>query len=254
VKPPRVIFFDAAGTLIRLPLGVGHHYREVAARHGCDLAAGALGTAFRSAWKAMPPRATTREPRPDDDRGWWRALVDTVLDSLDAPPLDREAFFAELYQEFTGPGVWTFYPEVEEVLATLATRAELSVISNFDGRLRTIFTELGIAHHFRHLVISSEVGADKPDPYIFERALALTGCPAGEALHIGDDPRCDWAGAEAAGLQVFRLERPHNDLRALLAMSSPTAVGHPVAALRPTEVGDYFSATLFSPPARSRSP
>jgi putative hydrolase of the HAD superfamily len=216
VKPPRVIFLDAAGTLIHLPRGVGHHYREVAARHGCHLEAEALAAAFRAAWKARPPRPATRQPRPNDDRDWWRGLVHEVLDSLAAPPLDRDAFFAELYDEFTRPGVWTLYPEVEEVLTALSRHAELSVISNFDGRLRLILTDLGIARHFRHLVISSEVGADKPDPHIFAHALTLAGCRAEDALHVGDDPRCDWAGAEAAGLRVFRLERPGNDLRALL--------------------------------------
>ncbi len=221
---PRVIFFDAAGTLIRLPRGVGHHYREVAARHGCALDADTLTAAFRTAWKSMPARATTREPRPDDDRGWWKALVHRVLDSLaiDSWQMDREAYFAELYAEFTKPGVWELFPEVEAVLSTLAGCCEVSVISNFDGRLRTILNGLGIAHRFRHLVISSEVGADKPDPHIFERALALAGCTAAEALHVGDDARCDWAGAEAAGLQVFRLDRPHNDLRALLPLTIPS--------------------------------
>lgn len=215
---PRVIFFDAAGTLIRLPRGVGHHYREVAARHGCELDAAALAGAFRTTWKSMPARATTREPRPDDDRGWWRDLVDRVLDTLAVAPgaLDRDAYFAELYAEFTKPGVWELFPEVEEVLTALATQSELDVISNFDGRLRAILDGLGVAGRFRHLVISSEVGADKPDPHIFEHALTLADCAPSEALHVGDDARCDWAGAEAAGLHVFRLDRPQNDLRALL--------------------------------------
>lgn len=215
---PRVIFFDAAGTLIRLPRGVGHHYREVAARHGCELNVTALTAAFRTAWTSMPARATTREPRPDDDRGWWRVLVNRVLDSLAVAPraLDRDAYFSEVYAEFTKPGVWELFPEVEEVLTNLAVRSELNVISNFDGRLRPILDGLGIANRFRHLVISSEVGADKPDPHIFEHALKLAGCAPSEAVHVGDDARCDWAGAEAAGLQAFRLERPQKDLRALL--------------------------------------
>jgi putative hydrolase of the HAD superfamily len=222
VSRPRAIFFDAAGTLIHLPRGVGHHYREVALRHGCDLAAETLAAAFRAAWKATPPRPATRAPRPDDDRGWWRALVETVLDGLRVAPgqLDRDAYFAELYEEFTLPGVWTLYPEAGGVLAALAPRCELCVVSNFDRRLHTILAGLGVAHCFRHVVVSSEVGADKPDPWIFQQALERCGIRAEEALHVGDDPRCDWAGAEAAGLRVFRLERPRGDLRALLALAA----------------------------------
>ena len=218
MSPPRVIFFDAAGTLIHLPRGVGYHYCEVAHRHGCELPEDALAPAFRAVWKAMPTRPATHAPRPDDDRRWWRTLVEAVLDRLAVGPaaLDREAYFAELYAEFTRPGVWELFPEVESVLTTLAERCELGIISNFDGRLRTILDALGIGARFHHLLISSEVGADKPDPFIFEQALARAGCPASEAWHIGDDPRCDWAGAKAAGLRAFPLARPAHDLRILL--------------------------------------
>jgi FMN phosphatase YigB (HAD superfamily) len=37
-------------------------------------------------------------------------------------------------------------------------------------------------------------------------------------LHVGDDPGRDWDGASAAGLSVFRLERPRNSLRDLLSI------------------------------------
>lgn len=219
MTPPRVIFFDAAGTLIHLPRGVGHHYSEVAARHGCALDPQAITGAFRSVWKAMPARPSTHTPRPDDDRGWWRTLVGLVLDQLHVPPaqLDRDAYFAELYAEFTRPGVWALYPEVPEVLATLARHSVLGIISNFDGRLRPILADLGLGDTFQHLVISSEVGADKPDPHIFQHALTLADCAPAEAWHVGDDPRCDWAAAASLGLRSFHLQRPHNDLRILLA-------------------------------------
>ncbi len=215
---PRAIFFDAAGTLIHLPRGVGFHYRNVARRHGCELEEAALSAAFRASWKAMPPRASTRKARADDDRGWWRELVWSVLDALRVAPsrLDRDAYFAELYDEFTRPGVWEIYPEIGDVLTALAARHTLCVVSNFDARLRTILTDLGLTDDFQHIVLSSEVGADKPDPWIFQHALDLCGLDAGAVLHVGDDPRCDWGGAESAGLQVFRLQRPENDLRALL--------------------------------------
>jgi putative hydrolase of the HAD superfamily len=109
------------------------------------------------------------------------------------------------------------FPEVVEVLEELHPRYRLSIISNFDGRLRMILELLGISQFFSPIVISSEIGADKPDALIFERALELTGARAGEALHVGDDPVKDWEGAAAAGLAVFKLERPRNSLRDVLA-------------------------------------
>lgn len=216
-RTTKVIFFDAAGTLFHLPRGVGWHYREVAARHGLQLDETALQRTFGAAWKAMPVGPATREARPDDDRDWWRQLVGQVLAGCAVAPteIDFNAYFDELYSEFTKPGVWELFAEVHDVLVQLRPHFRLGIISNFDGRLRHILAHLGIADFFSDMVISSEVGSDKPDAWIFESALHRSGVAPREALHVGDDPVHDWQGAAAAGLEVFRLDRPANDLRDL---------------------------------------
>lgn len=224
----QTLFFDAAGTLFYLPKGVGWHYRDVATRFGCTLEADSLSHAFRTVWKRMPRRPTTEEPRLNDDKGWWFTLVMEVLKECGVAreALPREAYFETLYMEFTRPGVWELFPEVREVLTTLLPRYRLGIISNFDGRLRPILTHLGVLELFDPIVISSEMGADKPDARIFQRALTQARSTAAQSLHIGDDPQADWQGAREAGLQVFRLERPANSLRDLmiqLGISNPKA-------------------------------
>jgi putative hydrolase of the HAD superfamily len=114
--------------------------------------------------------------------------------------------------------VWKLYPEVLDVLKQLRERFQLAVISNFDGRLRLILQNLGISKYFAHVFISSELGADKPDPEIFRRALKLMRLNAKEVLHVGDDPRRDWKAAKEAGLLVFQLDRPRNSMRDLLKL------------------------------------
>ncbi len=217
---PRAIFFDAAGTLIRLTKSVGQHYALVAARQGLTLDSKALDRVFAQLWQEMPHRPATGQPREDDDKGWWRELVDQLMDRV-APqvgPLDRDTFFEAAYGHFAEAGVWELYPDAAEVLPKLSARFELDVVSNFDGRLRMIFEHLGVSRFFRHLFISSKLGADKPDPFIYRRALEVSGFEAKEVLHVGDDPERDWAAAAAAGLQVFELKRPANSLRDLLSL------------------------------------
>lgn len=216
----KVVFFDAAGTLIRLTKSVGEHYALVARRQGLALDATQLERAFGHVWREMPLRPATGAPRPDDDKGWWRELVDRMLDRLEAQvaPADRATFFEAAYGHFAEAGVWELFPEVLEVLESLAPRCELAVISNFDGRLRVILQHLAITKYFRHIFVSSELGVDKPDPLIYRRALELSGCTAEEALHVGDDPERDGAAAATAGLRVFQLERPRNSLRDLLPL------------------------------------
>ena len=217
---PKAIFFDAAGTLIRLTKSVGWNYALVAQRQGLTLDAAALDHGFAQLWQEMPLRPATGQPREDDDKGWWRDLVERLLDRISTgiSPLDRETFFEAAYAHFSKIGVWELYPDVLEVLETLAPRYELAVVSNFDGRLRMILDHLAISKYFRHVFLSSELGADKPDPLIYQRALELGGFPSDEVLHVGDDPQRDWAGARRAGLAVFQLERPRNSLHDLLQL------------------------------------
>jgi putative hydrolase of the HAD superfamily len=216
----RAIFFDAVGTLFHLNGTVGHHYASVANEVGLTLDPRELDDAFYSAWKKMPRRAAIAGPRENDDKGWWRELVDIVLDQV-APSLsefDRDNFFEIAYEHFAESGVWELYPQVPGVLEQLQLRFQLAVISNFDGRLRFILEHLGISKFFAHIFISSEIGADKPDPEIFRRALKLIDLKSNEVLHVGDDPQRDWEAASAAGLSIFRLDRPKNSLRDLVTM------------------------------------
>jgi putative hydrolase of the HAD superfamily len=82
--------------------------------------------------------------------------------------------------------------------------------------LRFILEHLGISKFFAHIFISSEIGADKPDPEIYRCALKLIELKPNEILHVGDDPERDWEAASTAGLSIFRLDRPKNSLCDLL--------------------------------------
>ena len=215
----KAIFFDALGTLFYLTRAVGHHYAVAGTEVGLTLDPDQLDAAFYSACEKMPRRAAIAGPRENDDKGWWRELVDLVLAQA-APSLsefDRDNLFEVAYEHFAEPGVWELYSEVPDVLKQLQPRFQLAVVSNFDGRLRFILDHLGISKFFTHIFISSEIGADKPDPEIFRRALKLIELKPDEVLHVGDDPERDWEAASAAGLSTFRLDRPTNSLRDLLS-------------------------------------
>jgi putative hydrolase of the HAD superfamily len=214
------ILFDAAGTLFFLTKTVGDHYAYVGRELGLNLEAQQLDRAFHAAWQQMSRRPAIDGPRENDDKDWWRELVSRVFDQV-APSLtelDRDNFFEIAYEHFAEPGVWKLYPEVLDVLEQLRGRFRLAVISNFDGRLRLILQNLGISRYFDHVFISSEVGADKPDPEIFRRALKVVHLEPNEVLHVGDDPERDWKAAKKAGLLVFELDRPKNSLRDLLRL------------------------------------
>jgi putative hydrolase of the HAD superfamily len=216
----KAIFFDAVGTLFYLTKTVGDHYAFVADKVGLKLDAKKLDAAFYSAWKQMPTREAIDGPRENDDKDWWRELVDLVLKET-APTineLDRDNFFEVAYEHFAEAGVWELYPEVVDVLEQLRPQFELVIVSNFDGRLRVILERLGISKYFHRVFVSSEIGADKPDPEFFCRALKFLALPANHVLHVGDDPERDWRAAIDAGLSVFQLDREKNSLRDLIPL------------------------------------
>ncbi len=205
-----VIFFDAAGTLIYLARPPGWHYALTARKFGLEVDEGRMESAFREVWKARPARPPSPGPRDDDDRPWWRALALEVLHvaAPSATQIDAQAWFDELYTHFAKPGVWLLYDDARRCLDRLMGRYRLAVISNFDGRLRRVLDDLGVAARFENLFISSELGCEKPAPAIFRQALGSMNAEPGRCIHAGDDPERDWAGAAAVGLEIFRVNRP----------------------------------------------
>ena len=207
---PRVIFFDAAGTLIRLQKPVGESYAEIAMRFGAETDAHRMERNFRAVWKEQAPRPPTAVARPADDREWWRSLAAEVLrrSAIIPSSFDHEAWFADLHAYFARAEAWVLFDDVIGTLSLLENRVRLAVLSNFDGRLRLILEGLGISRFFEKMFISSELGCEKPDPEIFRKALAGMKASPGECWHVGDDPEKDGRGARSSGLTPFAVDRP----------------------------------------------
>jgi putative hydrolase of the HAD superfamily len=218
--PLQTLFFDAAGTLILPAEPVGLTYAQHALRHGIVAEPESIMQAFRMAWKeTAPPLHAVGRPPADDDRGWWRALVGDVFGRVLGVPLAEtvlDGLFSELYLHYAQPQAWCVFDDVVSALEDLARDHRLLVLSNFDRRLRSILAGHGLLRYFAQVIISSEVGAAKPHPRMFEAALAAAGCLPQEALHIGDDLKCDLGGAQSSGIHAFHVKRPEGGLDVLV--------------------------------------
>lgn len=107
-----------------------------------------------------------------------------------------------------------FDPPFDDALPAVQRLAEagarLAIITNGPpgDHQRSKLRRAGLDHFFGDLVfISSEVGAAKPDPRIFQHALARLGVRPDEALYVGDKHDHDAAAAAAAGLHGVWLDR-----------------------------------------------
>ena len=81
------------------------------------------------------------------------------------------------------------------------------VLSNLNEDLTPLVTELGVSPYLDVLVTSKEVGAEKPDPRMFEAALEKVNVLPQEAVHVGDQYHSDVRGAEAVGMKAVLLDR-----------------------------------------------
>lgn len=192
------VTFDCGGTLVehrRDPLGVA-----------ADL--------------ALPAPERAAPPLPEPERMW--ASDEAAAAALDAHyrALLGSADAATLVvRRYTDPANWRVFPEVRAVLGALrVSGVRLGVVANWQSGLPGLLEAHGLLGLFDFVVASAAAGAAKPDPAIFARAVALAGCPADRVLHVGDDPECDVAGADAAGLAALHADRrdPTWDLRRVL--------------------------------------
>jgi putative hydrolase of the HAD superfamily len=207
----KVVTFDARGTLLKVRFPVGETYAAVARRHGADLSTAAIEAAFFTVFPSMPPLAFPPMhdgQLRDRERGWWRTLVDRVVESADQRVDDFEAFFTELYSLYRGAQGWKPYREAASVLCLLRSAGyKLGVVSNFDSRIEEVLVALNMSIWFDSVVFSSRAGVAKPGAGIFERALAELDVKAAQALHVGDSLRKDWQGARDIGMNAVLLDR-----------------------------------------------
>jgi putative hydrolase of the HAD superfamily len=204
------VTLDATRTLFE-PRDLGGDYARVLSRHGLERSADDWAAAVVATWREFACSADPGRDRfaahPGGARGFWRRFVERAAALSGAAPPSAFAA-AELYEHFARGAAWRVYGDVGPGLAALAASGvRLAVVSNWDERLPRLLDELGLASRFAAIVVSSEVGVEKPHPRIFEVALERLDVRAGRALHVGDAVLEDVEGARGAGLHALRLDR-----------------------------------------------
>lgn len=203
----RIVSFDAGGTLVYPWPGVGAIYSEVMWRHGLHYAPAAVEAAFGDVWERAQdwPRKGRGLAR---EKAWWRRIVHETLLAVGPPP-DEGAFAAmyeELFVAFADPVRWRLFPGAVAVLAELRRRGyRLAIVSNADSRMAGLLERLGLLAHVEHVVISADLGHEKPDREIFAHAESLFAAPPEQFVHVGDSRRHDVEGARGAGWQALHL-------------------------------------------------
>jgi putative hydrolase of the HAD superfamily len=206
------VTFDATGTLFHSPR-LGEIYSAVLARYGTEVTAEKAEALVHQVWREFDCSARPEEDRfrsePGGTRGWWYRFVGRLCEHLERPHLGPFAV-AELFDRFSHADAWDVFDEVPRVLDQLgAMGLRLGIISNWDERLPRLLDELDLGGKLDAVTYSARVGVEKPHPEIFLACLGELEVPPGAALHIGDSVLHDVEGAEAVGMQAWRVDRRH---------------------------------------------
>jgi putative hydrolase of the HAD superfamily len=199
VEPIRAVLLDALGTLVWFEPPAPLLRAELRDRLGLDVSLETAEAAMKA--EIAYYRAHLHEGRDAESlAGLRRAAAEAMRPVLGTDADLTEALLAALR--------FRAYPDAAPALRALrALGLSIVVVSNWDASLHERLAETGLAPLVDGAVASAELGHAKPDRAIFEHALGLAGADAGSALHAGDAPEEDVAGALAAGLRAVLVAR-----------------------------------------------
>jgi putative hydrolase of the HAD superfamily len=160
--------------------------------------------------------AVDRAPAGPFDFGHY---VAGFVEGLGVAPGGRQDFAASLGEWWsdTPLDVWSqVLPGSVQSLRTVASHYErLAIVSNSDGNVvdrlaRHRICQIGSGAGVEVLCITDSAvkGVSKPDPRVFDDAIAAVGVRADEACYVGDSVSIDVRGAQAAGMCAVHLD-PH---------------------------------------------
>jgi HAD superfamily hydrolase (TIGR01549 family) len=200
----QTVFLDAGGVLV-FPNWL--RVSESLARQGVLVEPEALARAEPSAKHALDVSHTIRSTN-DEGRGW--LFFNLILQEAGVPLSPAtDAALAELHAYHQVSNLWELIPAgVLPALEALRARGlKLTVVSNANGRLRTLFDRLALSGCVDCILDSHDEGIEKPDPRFFEIALERSGASRETTIHVGDIYQIDVVGARAAGLRGVLLDQ-----------------------------------------------
>jgi putative hydrolase of the HAD superfamily len=205
----RAVLFDAGETLVHPAPSFPQLFAHVLADAGHERSPEAVMEASRAVFDRFTEAAR-------DDERWttsaersarfWKGVYARMLAVLELPGGD--GLPDELYATFTDLDNYALFEDVTPALDELAgSGAVLGIVSNYETWLQELLVRLGVADRFPVLVISGQVGIEKPDPRIYRLGLERAGVEASDAAYVGDNPEFDVDPLRALGVTAILIDR-----------------------------------------------
>ncbi|XP_067825568.1 haloacid dehalogenase-like hydrolase domain-containing protein 3 [Heptranchias perlo] len=211
---PRLLTWDVKDTLLRVRHSIGELYSSEAKLHGIQVEAEALDRSFLAAFRKQDELFPNYGlGRGLSSQQWWGDIVKRTFRLCGVNQERVLSPLAEnLYRGFCSARNWEVFADVRDTLThchQLGIR--MAVISNFDQRLEQILANCELRQHFEFVLTSEDVGAAKPEPRIFVKALGIAQVEPEQATHVGDDVWKDYLAARTVGMESYLICREEEE-------------------------------------------
>ncbi len=126
-----------------------------------------------------------------------------VFEAMELPCPTSHVEFGELYLKTLPTKSYLIEGAMDLLNHVSQNGYELHIITNgFNDIQERKIESAGISHFFKQVVTFENANAKKPDPKIFNHALALTKANISESLMIGDNWIADILGAKKVGMDT----------------------------------------------------
>jgi len=198
----KVIFFDAGETLVyRNPSLLEISYRFLK-REGYKISKNILSDILNNCAIKMKPLVESAKIA---DSKKWAIYIEMVFKKL---KIKNKIVMNNLREHLKQGMSFRPFPGIKKLLSGLKRKGfKLGVISNASNSLYDILKRTGLSSFFDVIIVSEEVGCEKPDVRIFKKALNFLKIKPYEAVFIGDNFIADIIGAKKAGITPVWLQR-----------------------------------------------
>ncbi|MBM4385144.1 MAG: HAD-IA family hydrolase [Deltaproteobacteria bacterium] len=203
VSLPRALLFDLDDTILRESAGDENLWAEL-----CDAYAPRAGVASAMLHAAVLAARDSfwddpvREKRGRLAMPWARrAVAEAAFRRLALRDLALAHALGDAFTR-TRSERMHFFPGAREALVELRARGHALALVTNGGAVfqREKIVRFEVAPLFDAIFVEGELGFGKPDPRVFQRALAALRAEPTEALMTGNDLRSDIFGAKRAGI------------------------------------------------------
>ena len=147
-----------------------------------------------------------------ENDGWWNSCREEFIKMFSLCGLEKdkaEIVFPHIRADIIDSSNHPLYDDTIDVLTQLKNMGYKNyIISNNFPELKMVMDDLKLSQYFEEIIVSANIGYDKPRKEIFEYAMQKAGNPD-RCIMVGDNPVDDIMGAKSCGFTTLFLSEKH---------------------------------------------